>query len=96
MGMTLSPHTQGLDPQGGSLATRGYDPATSLFSISVCLAFWMCVCICVCSWSLHAWLCACERTSTHLMHESRLLKLLMLKEHYTHVIKSLQQARLAP
>lgn len=56
----------------------------------------VCMCVCVCSWSLHAWLCACERTSTHLMHVSRLLKLLMLKEHYTHVIKSLQQARLAP
>lgn len=44
MGMTLSTHTQRLEPPGGSLATRGYDPSELLFFVSVCLAFW-CVCV---------------------------------------------------
>lgn len=44
--MTLSPSTQRLEPPGGSLATRGYDPEESLFSISVYLAFWWCECDC--------------------------------------------------
>lgn len=77
MGMTLSPYTQRLDPQGGSLATRGYDPDSSLFSISVCLAL-LTVCVCVRSACLES---ACAKKCVF-MCVARLLIALMLRTQH--------------
>lgn len=74
MGMTLSPHTQRLDPPGGSLATRGYDPDTLLFSISVSLALCWLVCVCV---GVCVGLCLCVRVQTSIF----LSVVMLLKEN---------------